>query len=79
MAHRSKFSKRKCKSCIYHSYMAGSYLNIICTYSTRNDTEQTCLYRDSSGKLQDRRGEDYHNCLLYEEGKPVRDTGRFKI
>ena len=29
MAHRSKFSKRKCKNCIYHSYMAGSYLNII--------------------------------------------------
>jgi hypothetical protein len=68
---KHKFSKRKCKRCIYHSAQSGGYL--ICSYATRNKEDHTCLYKGTDGKLHDRRGDDYHNCLLFVEGQPIRE------
>lgn len=62
---KSKFNKTKCRKCIYGNV----HTDVVCSYSTRNKELQTCLYRGEDGKVHDRRGEDYNNCLLFVEGK----------
>ena len=68
---KSKFRKSKCKKCIFHSAQSGGYL--ICSYATRNKADNTCLYKGDDGKLHDRRGDDYDNCLLFIEGQPIKE------
>lgn len=76
---KPKFNKHKCLNCKYHNEITyGHYvrvkvgdkykqLHVGCDYA--NITHQTCLYLYENKQVQDRRGTDYNNCLLYEQGK----------
>lgn len=69
MAHKSKFNKTKCSTCIYHSKNTGSrngFQTIICNYS--GVTGHTCLYQEGK-KVIDRRGDDFDHCKLRKVGE----------
>jgi hypothetical protein len=55
-------NKNKCKSCKYCGRI--TTIGIHCNYSLSG---QTCL-TIKDGKVVDRRGYKYNNCLLYERG-----------
>lgn len=82
MTSKPKFDKLKCKQCIYHTTRSGGFkangqagdVGIICSYSTKNNNDETCLYRDRNG-VHDRRGNDYSNCLLFVSGARMKDKG----
>lgn len=65
--HKYKFSKTKCKSCIYHRGGSQNKGAVYCNYASI--TGQTCLHRGEKGAVLDRRGTDYHNCQLYIKGQ----------
>ena len=64
-----KFKKSKCKRCIYHGKISG-VSNVFCNYASLEG--HSCLYRQES-HIVDKRGCDYENCLLFQEGKAKRD------
>jgi len=77
---KPKFDKKKCLKCRYHGTGCGGYpvklndrgitVTVYCNYTTLMD--DTCLKR-VKGEIVDRRGEDYHDCKLFEEGKAMED------
>jgi len=62
--HKYKFSKTRCRKCIYHR---GNDGNTYCNYASI--TGQTCLHRGEKGKILDRRGDDYYDCQLFVKGE----------
>lgn len=76
MEYKPKFDKKKCKRCKYRGRGTGyivktGFSPIHCDYARTND--QTCLTRIGKDVI-DRRGNDYNNCLLFEEGTPVKES-----
>lgn len=55
-------NKNKCKSCKYCGRI--TTIGVHCNYSISGET---CL-TIKDGKVVDRRGYKYNNCLLYERG-----------
>lgn len=64
-----KHDKARCKKCRFHRRMPFN-TTVFCNYATVED--KTCL-TVQNGKTIDRRGEDFNNCLLFEEGRPTPD------
>lgn len=81
---KPKFDKQRCLDCIYHGtgggYMArknGKTLGINCNFS--GATKSTCLTLSEDGlTVIDRRGEDFFNCQLFVEGKPLKEKEDFE-
>lgn len=74
-----KFDKKKCKRCKYHARGAGYVVKtglspVHCDYARAHD--QICLTRVGK-EVIDRRGNDFNNCLLFEEGTPVKNVTKF--
>ena len=72
MSVKTKFDKHKCAKCRYRGMGCGAssikvgsrMLAIYCNYCI---TGTTCLKADGKNVV-DRRGKDYNNCKLFEEG-----------
>lgn len=70
----SKFDKKKCLKCKWHGTGIGYPVKISeirhdvihCNWSSYNDS--ACL-KMVNGEVIDIRGDDYHHCKLFEEGK----------
>lgn len=78
MRKKAKFNKSKCLKCKYHYKMSncfqgrterGAYYSVVCNYASI--TDHTCLTREGN-RVIDRRGEDYNDCKLFQEGKPLK-------
>ena len=74
----SKFNKKKCLMCKYAVNTSGGYMvhdksgktfTLLCDYSGGNKDNECCLYIGEDKKVHDRRGDDYNNCLLFDQGK----------
>lgn len=63
MGHKSKFNKRKCRTCKYHGMESNK---VICYYAGLKG--RACLRRVGK-EVVDTRGEDFNKCKLYERGK----------
>ena len=59
----SKYNKKKCGNCKWHSLNTQDS-DVLCYWAGYHSS--TCLNRDGS----DKRGSEYDNCLLFEEGVP---------
>lgn len=64
--HKYKFSKTRCKSCIYHRGGTQGKGALYCNYASI--ANQTCLHLEDK-KVVDRRGDDYYDCKLYKKGE----------
>lgn len=77
---KPKFKKNRCAKCKYHGTGYGytgrvknKMTPINCNYS--GITKKTCLrLADNRIDVYDIRGEDYYNCLLFEEGNALKDA-----
>lgn len=73
----AKFDKEKCLHCKYHTEQYRGYtvkrgcrfVNVSCNYASA--TGSTCLKRKDNSSVVDMRGNDYNNCMLYEEGPMI--------
>ncbi len=83
---KPKFDKERCLKCKYHG--SGYNLGWLCCIGHRNmyiycnyccATDSSTLTLDEHKNVIDRRGENYHNCLLFEEGEPKRDRGMISL
>ena len=72
----TKFNRRKCMKCKYHGNTASdtqakSVTQVYCNYLSL--TGRTCL-KSYKGVTIDRRGYEFDNCLLFEEGEKLREA-----
>lgn len=75
------FNKKKCEKCKWHGYLTNAvskisgetrYRQLICDYAKYHD--HTCLHAVGV-EVEDRRGDDPNNCLLYVKGaRPERNS-----
>lgn len=76
-----KFNRKRCATCMYRSKYTVTDSNLSstlhCNYACI--TGHTCLHREECGTVQDRRGNDFDNCLLYEKGDPPKPTCTIKF
>ena len=66
-------NKELCKKCKYRGTIGsrtGAREDITCDYFTTSDERRTCLVKGGVD-VKDRRGDDFNNCLLYEEGEQI--------
>jgi hypothetical protein len=74
---KTKFSKSKCKTCIYHGKITGiASGTIYCNYAST--TDHTCLKRGEHGEIIDIRGDDRYDCKMYKEGKRIPEEADWK-
>ena len=78
MKREIKFNKKRCMKCMYHGKGSGSHgtqakgtHGIYCNYASI--TGHTALQSLTTYQSYDTRGDDFYNCLLFEEGVPKRE------
>ena len=73
--HVTKFDKKRCLKCKYHAgcntEVGGQYSRVICNYASIN--RSSCLKRGVNGSVVDSRGDDFYNCLLFEQGAAIKE------
>ena len=75
---KPKFNPNKCLRCKYHGQRGaygftardsrGKYITVYCDYASI--TGSTCLKPAPYNQVEDIRGEDFNNCLLFRKGVP---------
>ena len=79
------FNKTRCKKCKWHGYLSNSTAKlpdssrdrvVMCDYAKYHD--HTCLHAVGIN-VEDRRGDDPDNCLLYIEGERPKRPNRMVI
>lgn len=66
-------NKELCKKCKYRGTIGartGNGEDITCDYFATSNEKRTCLVKGGAD-VKDRRGDDFNNCLLYEEGEQI--------
>lgn len=71
---RTKHDKALCLRCKYHGTGGARSVtapnDILCDYAATSEEKRPCL-TVVHGEVIDRRGDKYHECLLFEEGEPL--------